>query len=105
VQRRDTGDLDHVLDLDDVLNWPPAPQVETPQAFAAAAPSESVIPQTVIDEIVNRVVAQLSEKLTAQLASQLAPEVAELVKQQTQPEAIAVAPAAKSDSDSLLDLD
>ncbi len=105
VQRGDTGDLDHVLDLDDVLSWPPAPQVETPQVIAAAAPSESVIPQTVIDEIVNRVVAQLSEKLTAQLASQLAPEVAELVKQQTQPEAVAVASPTKADSDSLLDLD
>lgn len=109
VQRGNTGDLDHVLDLDDVLSWPPAPPVETPQVAAAAASSvaatESVIPQTVIDEIVNRVVAQLSEKLTAQLASQLAPEVAELVKQQTQPQAGAVAPATKADSDSLLDLD
>ncbi len=104
VQRRDTGDLDHVLDLDDVLNWPPTPQVETPQAIAAAAPSESVIPQTVIDEIVNRVVAQLSEKLTAQLAAQLAPEVAELVKHQIQP--VSEAKATKnSESDSLLDLD
>ncbi len=109
VQRGTTGDLDHVLDLDDVLSWPPAPQVEPPHVIAAAAPgvaaSESVIPQTVIDEIVNRVVAQLSEKLTAQLASQLAPEVAELVKQQARHEAVAVPPTGKPDSDLLLDLD
>ncbi len=109
VQRGNTGDLDHVLDLDDVLSWPTAPVVETPQATIAATPSaaaaESVIPQSVIDEIVNRVVAQLSEKLTVQLASQLAPEVVELVKQQTHLEAVAVPPPIKSDTDSLLDLD
>jgi len=109
VQRGNTGDLDNVLDLDDVLGWPTAPQTEAPQVSDTAAPSiaaaESVIPQTVIDEIVNRVVAQLSEKLTAKLASQLAPEVAELVKQQTQPEAAVVSQSAKPDSDSLLDLD
>ena len=107
VQAADTGDLDHVLDLDDVLGWPPAPQTET-QIAATAAPSaavgESVIPQSVIDEIVNRVVAQLSEKLTSQLASQLAPEVAELVKHQVQPVSETKA-ATNSESDSLLDLD
>lgn len=110
-QRINTGDLDHVLDLDDVLNWPPAQPVAQPQLFVPApptftpAPVETAIPQTVIDEIVNRVVAQLSEKLTAQLAAQLAPEVAELVKQQTQHEAVAVVATTKTDSDSLLDLD
>lgn len=110
-QRINTGDLDHVLDLDDVLNWPPAQPVAQPQVFVPAAPTftpapaETAIPQTVIDEIVNRVVAQLSEKLTAQLAAQLAPEVAELVKQQTQHEAVVVPATAKTDSDSLLDLD
>jgi CheY-like chemotaxis protein len=106
AKRGNTGDLDHVLDLDDVLEWPPAPQAQPLQA-AAVAPStaEATIPQTVIDEIVNRVVAQLSEKLTAQLAAQLAPEVAGLVKQQIHGEPTAAAPTAKSDSDSLLDLD
>ncbi|HQR31581.1 MAG TPA: response regulator [Blastocatellia bacterium] len=109
VQRGNTGDLDHVLDLDDVLSWPTAPAIETPQIIVPPVPSvaaaESVIPQAVIDEIVNRVVAQLSEKLTVQLASQLAPEVVELVKQQTHHEAVAVPPPIKSDTDSLLDLD
>lgn len=114
VQRGNTGDPDHVLDLDDVLNWPPAPPIESPQVIVPAAPTftpaptETAIPQTVIDEIVNRVVAQLSEKLTAQLAAQLAPEVAELVKRQTQHEAVAATPTVGpvgNDSDSLLDLD
>lgn len=101
--RINTGDLDHVLDLDDVLGWPPAAPVEAVPVAASVA-SETTIPQTVIDEIVNRVVAQLSEKLTVQLASQLAPEVAELVKQQANSSVSGVA-TSKSDSESLLDLD
>jgi len=116
------ADLDHVLDLDDVLPevWaPPAPVVEavsageTPQSAEAAgelSPSPQVaIPQTVIDEIVNRVVAQLSEKLTQKLAAQLAPEVAEIVKQQTQPDLFApsttIPSSARRESGSLLELD
>jgi CheY-like chemotaxis protein len=115
-------DLDHVLDLDDVLPevWaPPTPVAEAvpvsepPQSVAAndeLSPSPQVaIPQTVIDEIVNRVVAQLSEKLTQKLALQLAPEVAEIVKQQTQPDLFAQAPtipsSARRESGSLLELD
>lgn len=115
AQKGNSGDLDHVLDLDDVLNWPPVQPIVSPQVIVPAAPSftprETAIPQTAIDEIVNRVVAQLSEKLTAQLAAQLAPEVAELVKQQTQHQTIAVAQpvspisSVTNDSDSLLDLD
>lgn len=102
VQTVNSDDLDHVLDLDDVLGWPAA---EPPAAVAVAAVApESTIPQTVIDEIVNRVVAQLSEKLTAQLASQLAPEVAELVKQQANDGGVK-ANNKKEDSDLLLDLD
>lgn len=105
AKRDNTGDLDHVLDLDDVLEWPPAPQAQ-PVQTAAVAPStaESAIPQTVIDEIVNRVVAQLSEKLTAQLAAQLAPEVAELVKRQAN-SSLAAKASGKEESDLLLDLD
>lgn len=105
TKRDNTGDLDHVLDLDDVLGWPPTPQAQ-PEPIAAVAPSaaESTIPQIVIDEIVNRVVAQLSEKLTAQLASHLAPEVAELVKQQAN-SGLATKATGKEDSDLLLDLD
>ncbi|MGE0882554.1 MAG: response regulator [Blastocatellales bacterium] len=104
------GDLDQVLDLDDVLSWPPAPtfepQAEVPQIVVPSAPSftpdrtEMAIPQTVIDEIVERVVAQLSDRLTAKLASELAPEVAELVSKQMTPP-----PANQQADDSLLDLD
>jgi CheY-like chemotaxis protein len=120
-----SSDLDHVLDLDDVLPevWPQTITVSQAEAPRSANveftndlhPAPSAIPQAVIDEIVNRVVAQLSEKLSGnlagnlaeKLASQLAPEVAELVKRKAPPE-----PAAQSssvppnqDSDSLLDLD
>jgi len=115
VQNNLNADVDHVLDLDDVLDWPPAPipepsiessQVIVPQAPSfTPSPTESSIPQSVIDEIVNRVVAQLSEKLTANLAAQLAPEVAELVKQQTQSGAATMPPPVSTESDSLLDLD
>ncbi|MDX2041853.1 MAG: response regulator [Acidobacteriota bacterium] len=105
AQRDNTGDLDHVLDLDDVLGWPPAPQTQSVEVAAAASSvAESTIPQTVIDEIVNRVVAQLSEKLTAQLAAQLAPEVAGLVKRQAKQGDDNVGQSARHD-DSLLDLD
>ncbi len=107
--RINTGDLDHVLDLDDVLGWPPAAPVEAPPVAAvpavASVATETIIPQTVIDEIVNRVVAQLSEKLTVQLASQLAPEVAELVKRQANSSLSPSAAMSKPDTDSLLDLD
>lgn len=110
-----TGDLDHVLDLDDVLPevWPQTfsvlPKSEPPAVVVTESPAVAVsaIPQTVIDEIVNRVVAQLSDKLVGNLASKLAPEIAELVKHRIQPES-AVQPAAASldqDPDSLLDLD
>ncbi len=114
VQNQLNADADHVLDLDDVLTWPPTPtpepRIESPQVLTPAAPgftpsaTETAIPQSVIDEIVNRVVAQLSEKLTVNLAAHLAPEVAELVKKQTQSEPAASLPIKQSD-DSLLDLD
>ena len=125
TQQELSGDLDHVLDLDDVLPevWPQTimvPQAESPHPAVAEStndfhPAPSAIPQAVIDEIVNRVVAQLSEKLSGnlagnlaeKLASQLAPEVAELVKHQTQSEtSVRPSPAPlNQDSDSLLDLD
>lgn len=119
-------DLDHVLDLDDVLPevWPQTitvPQTAGPQTVLKESandlhPLTSVaIPQAVIDEIVSRVVTQLSEKLSGnlagnlaeKLAAQLAPEVAELVKHQTQHEP-AVQPSPKplnQESEPLLDLD
>ncbi len=116
--RKFTSDLDHVLDLDDVLPeiWPQTisvvPQPESMPSVAATVTEAnsvavSTIPQTVIDEIVNRVVAQLSDKLLDNLVSKLAPEIAELVKHQVQPQtAVPLAPAQlNQDSESLLDLD
>ncbi len=116
------GDLDHVLDLDDVLPevWPqtiPVPQAVAPQpilkeSINELSPLTSVaIPQAVIDEIVSRVVTQLSEKLSGNLAEklamQLAPEVAELVKHQTQhqPTVQFLPKPPNQEADSLLDLD
>ncbi|MCY7390160.1 MAG: hypothetical protein LH647_01265, partial [Leptolyngbyaceae cyanobacterium CAN_BIN12] len=104
------SDLDHILDLDDVLPeiWPqPSPRQSVAAGFATDLQSAipSTIPQTVIDEIVNRVVAQLSEKLTQKLAIQLAPEVAEIVKQQTQLGPSTIPTASRRESDPLLELD
>lgn len=122
-QQELAGDLDHVLDLDDVLPeiWPQPAAAAIPQADAPPVLPETdvrpqpeppgAIPQAVIDEIVNRVVAQLSEKLAGSLAAQLAPEVAELVKHQAQheplapPELISSGIPSRLESDSLLDLD
>jgi CheY-like chemotaxis protein len=80
--------MDNILELEDVL-----PEV-------ASTGVGGVVPQSVIDEIVNRVAAQLSEKLSGEIARRIAPEVAELVKRQ-----FLVEPAVYRDSDNLLDLD
>ena len=80
--------MDNILELEDVL-----PEVD----FTGVG---GVVPQSVIDEIVNRVAAQLSEKLSGEIARRIAPEVAELVKRQ-----FLVEPAVYRDSDNLLDLD
>ncbi|MEO6724894.1 MAG: response regulator [Blastocatellia bacterium] len=113
------SDLDHILDLDDVLPeiWPQpspvaafTPTTETQSAAVEFAndpqlSASSTIPQNVIDEIVNRVVAQLSEKLMQKLAIQLAPEVAEIVKQQTQLGPSTIPAASRRESGPLLELD
>ncbi|HKQ74288.1 MAG TPA: response regulator [Blastocatellia bacterium] len=80
--------MDNILELEDVL-----PEVEFTRVGG-------VVPQSVIDEIVNRVTVQLSEKLSGEIARRIAPEVAELVKRQ-----FLVEPAVYRDSDNLLDLD
>ena len=77
--------MDNILELEDLM-----PEVS----------SEWVIPQSVIDEIVNRVSAQLSERLSGEIARRIAPEVVELVRRQ-----FLVQPSVFRDSDNLLDLD
>jgi CheY-like chemotaxis protein len=77
--------MDNILELEDLM-----PEVS----------SEWVIPQSVIDEIVNRVSAELSERLSGEIARRIAPEVVELVRRQ-----FLVQPSVFRDSDNLLDLD
>jgi hypothetical protein len=98
--------MDNILELDDVL--PDLTPVtmgpmrhDTP---ATAVPQETpvgmVIPQSVIDEIVNRVAGQLCERLSGEIARRIAPEVTELVRRR-----ILAGPALSRDSESLLDID
>jgi CheY-like chemotaxis protein len=117
-------DLDHVLELDDVLtelwNAPSTQGVETgrrvppPEAGGvttlATAAEGSVqgmsltLGPSSIDEIVNRVVANVMEKLPAllseQLANRIAGEVVEIVKRQQ-----TAGKAVYNEADSLLELD
>jgi CheY-like chemotaxis protein len=108
--------MDNILELDDVLtdlrsmSMGPviAPgavadraQVQPPvSAVHYETEWDMVIPQSVIDEIVNRVSAQLSERLSGEIARRIAPEVAELVKRQLFAE-----PAPYRDLENLLDID
>ena len=98
--------MDNILELDDVL--PDLTPVtmgsmrhDTP---ATAAPQETpagmVIPQSVIDEIVDRVAGQLCERLSGEIARRIAPEVTELVRRR-----ILAGPARSRDSENLLDID
>lgn len=109
-------DLDHVLELDDVLTdiWsePAAPRPgertgtrlpDAPGAKVVKTAAEGVVQgvsltlgQGAIDEIVNRVVANVLEKLPELLSERLAPQIAEIIKGQR---------AAESEADSLLELD
>lgn len=112
--------MDNILELDDVLpdltSMSMGPVV-APGAVADRAQAQPpvsavhyetewdmVIPQSVIDEIVNRVSAQLSaqlsERLSDEIARRIAPEVAELVKRQ-----LFAQPAPYRDSENLLDID
>lgn len=88
VEVIDDVNMDNILELEDVM-----PEV-------ASTGVGGVVPQSLIDEIVNRVSAQLSEKLSGEIARRIAPEVAELVKRH-----VLVEPAVYRDSDNLLDLD
>jgi hypothetical protein len=115
--------MDNILELDDILpnttSIQTMGQVMRPDAFidraqtqltAGAFPYETqerlIIPNSVIDEIVNRVSAQLFEKLSSEIARRVAPEVVELVRRQLFPEpANANANAPFRDSENLLDID
>ncbi|HEV2664138.1 MAG TPA: response regulator [Blastocatellia bacterium] len=106
--------MDNILELDDVLpdltsmNMRPMGSAVGPDAPAGAVYYETqgdmVIPQNVIDEIVNRVSAQLSaqlsERLSGEIARRIAPEVTEMVRRRLLAE-----PAPFRDSENLLDID
>lgn len=108
--------MDNILELDDVLpdltslsmramrSMGHIGPVVEPDASADAFPYETqsgmVIPQSVIDEIVNRVSAQLFERLSGEIARRIAPEIAEQVRRQLFTE-----PAPYRDPENLLDID
>ncbi|MBK7599891.1 MAG: response regulator [Acidobacteria bacterium] len=122
VQLAPRNDIDHVLELDDVLSeaWGVAQQQSRPvpdeEKFIEAvsmvdrfgereAVSEAGIPQRVIDEIVDRVVERLTaelggSKLSDQIAAKLADRIEDLAARQH-----AAPHAARIESDSLLELD
>jgi CheY-like chemotaxis protein len=98
--------MDNILELDDVLpNLTSMPRTpEGPDGAAGADFYEPqggmVIPQSVIDEIVNRVSDRLFERLSGEIARRIAPEVAEMVRRRLLAE-----PAPLRDSESLLDIE
>ena len=106
VEMMEDVSMDNILELDDVLpnlaSMPSRP-VE-PDAHAGAVFYETqegmVVPQSVIDEIVNRVSAQLCERLSGEIARRIAPEIAEMVRRRLLAE-----PAPLRDSENLLDID
>jgi CheY-like chemotaxis protein len=98
--------MDNILELDDVLpdltSMPRNPV--GPDGAEGADFYEPqvgmVIPQSVIDEIVNRVSDRLFERLSGEIARRVAPEVAEMVRRRLLAE-----PAPLRDSERLLDID
>jgi CheY-like chemotaxis protein len=113
--------MDNILELDDVLpdlTSMPTGTTGTTRTTGAMGPMRSagpdgaagavlyetqggmVIPQSVIDEIVNRVSDQLFERLSGEIARRIAPEVAEMVRRRLLAE-----PARLRDSENLLDID
>jgi CheY-like chemotaxis protein len=106
VEMIEDAHMDNILELDDVLpdltSMPGRPV--GPDGAAGADFYEPqggmVIPQSVIDEIVNRVSDRLFERLSAEIARRIAPEVAEMVKRRLLAE-----PATLRDPESLLDID
>lgn len=122
VQLAPHNDIDHVLELDDVLSeaWgvaqrqsrPVSDEEKSVEAVSVVdrfgdreAVSEAIIPQRVIDEIVDRVVERLTaelggSKLSDQIAAKLADRIEDLAARQH-----AAPHAARIESDSLLELD
>jgi len=106
-------EFDDILELDDVLPEPPersvpvAPVTEVAKAaeteFVAANESAStlVIPQQVIDEIVDRVVAELMEKLNHVFARRIAAELVQAINRPHPPQPLVV----RKVTDNLLEID
>jgi CheY-like chemotaxis protein len=114
--------MDNILELDDILPdhtsiqaigqarrldaFIDRAQTQPPAgALSYEAQERMVIPQSVIDEIVNRVSDQLFERLSAEIAQRIAPEIAELVKREIFPEPAPGQFAPIRDSENLLDID
>jgi CheY-like chemotaxis protein len=115
VEMIEDVNMDNILELDDVLpDLTPIPTGPTgpmgpmrPGGHDGASGAVlyetqggMVIPQSVIDEIVNRVSDQLFERLSGEIARRIAPEVAEMVRRRLLAE-----PAPLRDSENLLDID
>jgi CheY-like chemotaxis protein len=114
--------MDNILELDDILpdrtSIQAMGQARRLDAFIDRAQTQPpagaisyetqerlVIPQSVIDEIVNRVSDQLFERLSSEITQRIAPEIAELVKRQIFPEPAPGQFAPIRDSENLLDID
>src|SRR5262245_3706183 len=109
VEMIEDVNMDNILELDDVLpdltsmsvgSVGPAGHDGAAGAVFYETQGGMVIPQSVIDEIVNRVSDQLFERLSGEIARRIAPEVVEMVRRRLLAE-----PAPLRDSESLLDID
>src|SRR5262245_16604415 len=101
--------MDNILELDDVLpdltsltSMPGRPVGHDAAADADFYETQGgmVIPQSVIDEIVNRVSDRLFERLSGEIARRVAPEVAEMVRRRLLAE-----PAPLREPENLLDIE
>jgi CheY-like chemotaxis protein len=114
--------MDNILELDDILpdhtSIQAIGQARRLDAFIDGAQTQPpagalsyetqeriVIPQSVVDEIVNRVSDQLFEKLSGEIAQRIAPEIVELVKRQISPEPAPDQFVPIRDPENLLDID
>jgi CheY-like chemotaxis protein len=109
-------DMDNILELDDVLpdvqtitavevpGIESAPVEELQPEHASSAAKAFIIPQSVIDEIVNRVVAQLYENLPERLAGEITRRIT-TENAQTPSQPLLVERGSSRDEGGLLDLD
>jgi CheY-like chemotaxis protein len=106
VEMIEDVNMDNILELDDVLPDLTSMRRNSvgPDGAAGAdfyePPGGMVIPQSVIDEIVNRVSDRLFERLSGEIARRVAPEVAEMVRRRLLAE-----PAPLRESENLLDIE